>query len=293
MSDFSSRLEVVLKVLSCSRGRLASELQLDKSVISRWSAGKVTPTAHNLERLTRFVAAQRPGFSMMDWERDPSDLAVFLGADPEFMGRGPAPLPPAVSPSLLAAGRATMAARGGAYRGFWRLTRPAVVAPGRFCHDHGMLFVGQTGLLEFHLGNPDFQFSGWALPVEGQVFCTTSDATGGIPSFLIVNAVSMPRTMLLDGIILTALNALRKPAAYPVILERVGDLSGDMDADLAQAQAMMKYPQFVDSEEVPEPVRAHLLRDIGPRAHAQGGDLLLTASMSPTLDRLIEFLTPT
>lgn len=293
MSDFSSRLEVVLKVLSCSRGRLASELGIDKSVISRWAAGKVDPSSHNLERLTQFVALYKPGFSMMDWERDPSDLAVFLGADPALIRSGPAPLPSPVSPALLAAGRAALAARGGAYRGFWRLTRPAVVAPGRFCQDHGILFIGETGLLEFRLGNPDFQFSGWALPIEGQIFCTASDTTGGIPSFLIVNTVPMPRTMLLDGIILTALNALRKPAAYPIILERIGDLSGDEDRDFAQADAMMMAnPQFVDPEAVPEPVRAHLLRDVGPRAQAEGGDLLLSASMRPTLDRLIEYLTP-
>ena len=293
MTDFSSRLEVVLKVLSCSRGRLASELEVDKSVVSRWVAGHVEPAPHNLERLTQFVARHKPGFSMMDWERDPPDLAVFLGADPQLMGYGTVPLPPTISPGLLAVGRATMAARGKTYSGFWRMTRPAVVAPGRFCQDHGMLFVGPTGLLEFHLGNADFQFSGWALPIEGQIFCTTSDSSGGIPSYLIVNAVPMPRTMLMDGIILTAMNALRKPAAYPIILERTGDLSGDMDTDLAQAREMMKQPQFVDSEEIPEPVRAHLLRDIGPRAQAGGGDLLLTASMSPTLDRLIAFLTPT
>ena len=38
--DFPSRLLLALKALSISRGRLAVELAVDKSVISRWLSGQ-------------------------------------------------------------------------------------------------------------------------------------------------------------------------------------------------------------------------------------------------------------
>ena len=166
------------------------------------------------------------------------------------------------------------------------MTRPAVISPGRFCLDHGLIRRGPTGLLEFKLGNPDFGFVGWALPFEGQLFCMASDPFGTMPSFLIVNGVPMPKADLLDGIILSAFNALRLPASYPIILERIGDLSGDAEADDTQARELMAAnAQFPEDGVVPDHVRDHLLRDIGPAAAMNGGDMLLTASLTSVLSR--------
>lgn len=145
-------------------------------------------------------------------------------------------------------------------------------------------------MLEFDLGNPDLRFSDWVLPVEGQLFAVASDTIGRLPSFLIFNGVPMPKAMLLDGIILTALNALRVPAAYPIMLERIGDLSHDTKADDARAAELMKHSQFAEEGSVPEVVRDHLLRDIEPTPFAGGGELLLTAAMTPSLARMIEHL---
>lgn len=124
------------------------------------------------------------------------------------------------------------------------------------------------------------------MPFEGQLFCIASDPFGTMPSFLTVNGVPMPKADLLDGIILTAFNALRLPAAYPIILERIDDLTGDREADDAHASTLMTaHPQFVDDGAVPDHVRKHLLRDIGPAAAAAGGDMLLTASLTSVLSR--------
>lgn len=153
-------------------------------------------------------------------------------------------------------------------------------------HPQGFIRRGATGLLEFQLGNPDFRFVGWALPFEGQLFCVASDPFGTMPSFLVVNGVPMPKADLLDGIILTAFNALRLPAAYPIILERIGDLSGDLEADDARAADLMAAnDQFAAEGAVPDHIRDHLLRDIGPAAAASGGDMLLTASRTSVLSR--------
>lgn len=293
VEEFASKLVLTLKILSMSRGRCAVELGVSKSLVSRWASGAVTPSPHNLERLTHLVAAKHPGFTMMDWDRAPADLARFLGADPAMATPTPATAPRfGLAPQIIEASRAAIAVRGASYEGFWRLTRPAVVAPGRFCRDHGMLRRGEGGLLDFDLGNPDLRFAGSALAIEGQLFAIANDTIGHLPSFLIFNAVSMPKNVLLDGIILTALNALRKPAAYPILLERIGDLSGDRARDDAMSAELMRAnPQFVEHDEVPEPVRAHLLRDVGPAAMQQGaGDLLLAATMSDSLTRVIAHL---
>lgn len=65
-TPFSRKLDLVLKALSLSRGRLAAQLGVDKSLAGRWASGAVTPSAHNLENLTRLVASHRPGFSLLD-----------------------------------------------------------------------------------------------------------------------------------------------------------------------------------------------------------------------------------
>ncbi|MBM0168496.1 helix-turn-helix domain-containing protein [Altererythrobacter sp. C41] len=279
---FSANLRLVLKALSMSRGRLASVLGVDKSLVGRWASGAVRPSSHNLERLTHLVAERQDGFTLLDWEREPAELADLLGVTV------PHEAPKFVAPEVpgLATARMMTDLRGAAYEGFWRVTRPAVVAPGRFCHDHGFIRRGATGLLEFQLGNPDFRFVGWALPFEGQLFCVASDPFGTMPSFLVVNGVPMPKADLLDGIILTAFNALRLPAAYPIILERIGDLSGDLEADDARAADLMAAnDQFAAEGAVPDHIRDHLLRDIGPAAAASGGDMLLTASRTSVLSR--------
>ena len=80
-TPFSKKLDLVLKALSMSRGRLAAELGVDKSLVGRWASGTVTPSAHNLENLTRLVAQRRAGFTMLDWDRSLDGLAQVFGVN--------------------------------------------------------------------------------------------------------------------------------------------------------------------------------------------------------------------
>ncbi|MDP3125707.1 MAG: helix-turn-helix domain-containing protein, partial [Thiobacillus sp.] len=77
-SEFPARMLLALKALSLSRGRLASELAVDKSVISRWLSGRQAPSGQNLANLTALVASHRPGFTLLDWETDLETLAAKL-----------------------------------------------------------------------------------------------------------------------------------------------------------------------------------------------------------------------
>lgn len=286
---FARKLELVLKALSMSRGRLAADLGVDKSLVGRWASGAVAPSAHNLANLTRLIAGRRPGFTMLDWDRSLPGLAALFGVEVEAAPAAapagdPAPLQGLPAP-FMEISRLTTARRGSTYEGFWRSTRPSVVMPGAFFHDHGMIRA-EGGFLRVRMGASGLMFEGWMLPGEGQLFVILYDAAGETPIFLIFNGVPLPKASLLDGLVLAAsLNAARTPAAYPIVLERVGDLSGDAEADDARCRELLALDPVAPVETIPEDLRRHLVRDIGPKAAEAGGDLLLIAPMTATLSR--------
>jgi hypothetical protein len=287
---FHDKLNLVLKALSMSRGRLAAELAVDKSLVGRWASGVVSPSALNLERLTRLIAERLPGFTLLDWDDDLSALAGRLGVKAPMNGDGRAnghdggstlPLP------VVEMARFTTERRGAAYEGFWRTTRPSVMMPGRFFHDQGMIRRAANGLLEFKVGGAGLLFDGWLLPAEGQLFAILFDTVGQTPIFVVWNGVPLSKASFLDGIVMAAaLNAARTPSAYPIVMERIGDLSGDREADDARCAELLKRDPLVPEGEIDEALRRHLIRDIGPEAAAKGiGDLFLLAPITSTLSR--------
>ncbi|MGZ8363859.1 MAG: helix-turn-helix domain-containing protein [Caulobacteraceae bacterium] len=285
-TDFSAKLELALKALSLSRGRLAADLNVDKSLVGRWASGAVCPSEHNRSHLTQLIAGRVPGFTMVDWDRDMDGFAAVLGVDPQVVrpvnghaepGGGGAPLPP----QLLETARATTARRGAAYEGFWRSTRPSVMMPGEFFHDHGMVRIGADGLLHMSVGGAGLRFEGWLLPAEGQLFGMLFDTVGMTPVFLTLNGTPLPKAYGLDGLVMAAaLNAARTPSAYPIIFERVGDLTRDRAADDAQCEEFINRDPRATIETAPQNVRDHLVRDIGPQAAKAGGDMFLLSTMT-------------
>lgn len=283
---FADKFRLALNALSMSRGRLASELGVDKSLVARWASGAVRPSAYNLERLTHLLARHRPGLTLLDWERDlPAFAKVFGVTAPASDVPEPAGLN--LPQQTLDAARAATDLTGAAYEGFWRATHPASVAPGRFVHEHGMIRRGDNGLLRFDLGSSYVRYVGSVLPMEGHLFIFATDTVRWLPELMIFNVVPGPVVTLMDGLLLTAGNALRNPSTYAIVMERIGDLSGDREADDARAAELWARRQFVDADEVPEPLRAHLVRDFGPSAAGRGGDLLLTAKAGSSLTNLI------
>jgi len=281
---FADRLEIVMKALSLSRGRLAADLGVDKSVVARWATGAVTPSEHNLAALTAFVATRQPGFSMLDWDRSPEALVALFGG--ESLAGPTAPLGLELLDPLLEQARLTTTRRGAAYEGFWRSTRPSVMMEGRFFHDHGMIRREADGLLRFTVGGSGLLFQGWVLPAEGQLFVILYDTVGLTPIFLTFNGVPLQKASLLDGIVMAAaLNAARTPSAYPIILERIGDLSGDRDVDDARCQDLLALDPLAPEGSIPDHIHKHLIRDVGPAAAAAGGDLFLLAPVTTTLSR--------
>lgn len=282
--DFARCLTLALKALSMSRGRLASEMGVDKSLVGRWASGSVRPSAYNLERLTRFLAEKRPGLTLLDWDRSLPEFASLFGVAAAIEarpGNGAG-----LSGTLQDMVRNAVDSDLSAYEGFWRTTHASVFQPGCFCQQHGMIRI-ERGELQFELGADGIRYGGSMSPVEGQVFAIASDSVRQVPSFLILNVVPMPKIVLMDGLLVAASSSLRIPTAYSIIFERVGDLSGDRAADDAHATSLMQRPEFVDDDDVTEVVRQHLLRDFGPKAAREGGEMMLSAPLTPRLAQIL------
>jgi len=282
--DFAPRLTLALKALSMSRGRLASEMGVDKSLVGRWASGSVRPSAHNLERLTRFLAGKKPGLTLLDWDRSLPEFATLFGVvgvvDPGAKsGTG-------LSGALQDMVRNAVDSHLSAYEGFWRTTHASVFQPGSFCQQHGMIRI-EGGALQFELGADGIRYGGSMSPVEGQIFAIASDSVRQVPSFLILNVVPMPKIILMDGLLIAASSSLRIPTAYSIIFERVGDLSGDRTADDAHATGLMQQAEFIDDDRLTDVVRHHLLRDFGPKAACNGGEMMLSAPLTPRLAQIM------
>jgi hypothetical protein len=283
---FSAKLDLVLKALSISRGRLAADLGVDKSVVGRWVTGAVKPSSHNLSSLTALIAGRVPGFKTLDWDRSFADLATLLGADPSAVpgldNRDPPGLPLAIAEHILA----TTALRGSAYEGFFRSTRPYVLQPGRFVHDHAMVRLDPTGYLRLRMGTGGTVVEGWVLPLHNQLFTIAADVTSGAMLFGIFYGVATPRADVIDGLMLgPALDVARTPTACAIIFHRIGDLTDDPQADDLRFERLAQSDPVAPEGSISEEMRRHLVRDIGPEQEALGGDVLLRLPLTRSLSR--------
>jgi transcriptional regulator with XRE-family HTH domain len=286
-APLAKKLELTLKVLSMSRARLAADLGVDKSVVGRWVSGAVQPSAHNLSLLSALIAERIPGFTALDWDRTLPSFAELIGADLETVsGRSAADvmlgLPLVGMDQFIAA----TALRGEAYEGFWRSTRPYVLAPGRFVHDHGIVRRDANGLLRLRIGTGGTVVDGWVLPLGGQLYIVAIDVISGAVLFGLFNGVGTARADVVDGLVLApSLDAGRTPTAHAMIFERIGDLSGDPEADDKHFLELAVLNPVAPEGSISEALKAHLTGDFGPAAAALGGELLLRLPLAKSMAR--------
>jgi hypothetical protein len=287
---FPDKLSFALKVLSLSRGALASELNVDKSLVGRWVTGAVTPSRQNLSRLSELIARRVAGFTALDWERPMAGFAVLFGVDPEAMALTE-PVAPAdmLSLPLLDLARSTTALRGRAYEGFFRSTRPYYQSPGDFIHDHLMIRCEPNGLLGFHMVNSGVVVEGWILLLHAHCFVISAELTTGAYAFGVFNGISGVQVDRLDGLILiNSFDVGRTPNATVMLLERIADLSGDRAADDARLAEFGRLRAVAPRGSIPADIAAHLVRDIGPSQVPLGGDWLLSMPMARSLSRNVD-----
>ena len=285
-TPFSEKLELVLKVFSMSRAQLASALAVDKSLVGRWVSGAVSPSAHNMANLTRFVAAKREGFTMLDWDRDMDGFAALFGArrpgQPEPAADGFDGLPLPIMDQI----RAATAARAPDMECFFRTTRPSQALPGRYLHDQGMLRLEPSGLLEIRMGVRETAYRGWLLPVGGQFYCVATDGASGAMIFGVFSSAPAGKVQRLDGITVGRIEGVMPGiGSSPIVLDRIGDLSGDREADDRRFRDHLGRDPLAPEGSIPEEVVAQLSRDYGPSQLAAGGDWLMHIPFHRSLSR--------
>lgn len=276
VDDFPGKLRIALKAASLSRVAAAQALGVDKSLVGRWLSGAVHPTEHNLARITAILAQCQPGLRLADWDTPIEEFAQRFGVTVPPDARDPGAVLPHLRP-LVEIARNETARRGTTYEGFFRTSRPSLLMPDTIFHEYGVIRRNEVGLLDVAMRGSGLVFEGWALPAHGNLFVFLYDSTGLSPLSLIFRGVALPRAIVLDGIVLlAALDAGRTPVAMPVLLERVGDLTGDAAGDGARIESMereMPTPLDPVSDEL---MRARLFRDSGPIAKEMGhGDRAL------------------
>ena len=297
-TDFALKLALALKALTISNGRLAADLSVDKSIVNRWVSGRVRPSTHNLALLTSHLATRIAGFSLLDWELDEAAFADLVRQQRatalKASATGPFDAMLGAWPprSVLDEAIGVTTARGWAYEGFWRSTRLSNEAPGRFAHDQVLMRRSANGLLELRFAVVEMRFEGIGLPNQTQLVGMSVDAESGVFVFAVYNGVLRHRADVLDGICLTyTRNAGGTPVASACVLERIGDLDGDPAIDDARLEALAAQHPLAPEGSIPENIRAHLFRDIGPAAFAAGGEAMLAMpfarSISTGRDRRI------
>ena len=285
---FSEKLRLVLKMLSMSSAKLAFELEIDKSVVSRWLKGAVQPSGHNLSRLSALIATKIVGFTSLDWERDLAGLAGMFGADVSAIPKmeAPRPGPPGLPIAIWEQMLLGATVRGPAYEGFFRSLRPHATLPRRFTQEFGMIRRDDIGLLRLSFGSADTAVDGWVIPINGQVYVIGADINNGAMMFGLFNGSGSSRVDVFDGLTLKpAFNIGRSPTATAMICERIGDLSGDREADDRYYAELSSQSSDPPEGALSKEIEDHLVWDIGPSLIDSGGQWLLNMSLDRSMTR--------
>jgi hypothetical protein len=247
-TDLSSKLDLALKRANMSKGRLASEARVDKSLVGRWARGLVVPSEHNLAIVTEILARKFPGFDLASWQMPMDAFAVSIG--------GSIPLAPPQDPlatlptphghffaRAFAESAATMGREGqnclGVYLGF----RHGLSMGGRLICDL-YIFWRESGALCFRQYGISFGHIGPVYVLRSQVYLMGEDVDviHGI-FFAILNGVLGGRAVRMDGLLLTVSgnHRLNTPASTAIVMQRIADLPpGDGCPDKALLDRLIR-----------------------------------------------------
>ena len=283
--QFGAKLALVLKALTLSNGRFAADLEVDKSLVGRWVAGSVTPSAHNLSRLTASLAQRLPWLTLLDWDAPTDTLARRLG----MVATAPPPAATAADPpsdllhlpyGLLDAAARETARRASAYLGRWKMMR--LVSSGRliYCVDYALIRRRGDGMA-FEMFADGHLLSGWVLILGNRLYALLADEIDDSFAQLMLNGVVGPQASRLDGM-LTSCGTERHADAFSsvIVLDYEGELAGGPEAGPADFDwgraAKQTVGKSVDPAGLPPEVVAALCPDSGPAALAAGiGDAIV------------------
>ena len=228
--DFAGRLRLALKQANISPAALGAAVGVDKSVVSRWIAGRVRPTQHNLARIAAVLAQGLPGFTVLAFEAPaPAFRALLQPVAPDLATVGQSlPIPF----GLLDAARRETGRRGVEYFGAYLMYYRAFSQPDRIAR-MALMLRPEDGLIEARYGADGFAFRGWALLMLNRMYVVLAEERFEAMAFLVLNAGQQPKARFITGILSGPAEGLLVPTASPVVLLRQRDLTGDAEVDLA------------------------------------------------------------
>ncbi len=257
--DFPGRLRTALKLVNLSAAALGAAVGVDKSVVSRWLAGRVSPTQHNLSRIAAVIAQRRPGFSVLTFEAEAESFAAALGLAPAAARSSTSADSLAIPFGLTDAARKETARRGVEYFGlysmyYWAFSQPGMVAR------MSLMMRPRDGLIEARYGAEGFQFRGWALLMLNRLYIAFAEERFEAMIFLVTNAGQQPRARFITGILTGPAEGLLMPTASPAVLVREAEITGDVRADDAAYAERCAFAPLAGSDGTPTAVRAALER---------------------------------
>jgi transcriptional regulator with XRE-family HTH domain len=239
VSRFGAKLDLLMKLRNLSRARLASEVGIDKSVVSRWLGDAVRPSDHNLTRLTELIRRDLPEFSLLTWEFGYDEFAAAVGAPgrtrpkkaDQVVRAGASSLPLDVLP----VSRTAVPREGRVYPGLYLGFRKAFANTGMTIAK-GLMIRRDGDRLLADAADGSFDYRGEVLLLGGQVFIVLEEATRlDEVVLLVLNGVTSPMARIMDGVMLgIAADRTGTPSATAIVFKRVGDTTGVAAGDEAR-----------------------------------------------------------
>jgi transcriptional regulator with XRE-family HTH domain len=265
--DFAGRLRLALKQANVSPAALGAAVGVDKSVVSRWIAGRVRPTQHNLARIAGVLAQSLPGFTVLAFEASAAEFRALL--QPVEAGLAVAGQSLPIPFGALDAARRETGRRGVEYFGSYLMYYRSFSQPERIAR-MALMLRPVDGLIEARYGAEGFAFQGWALLMLNRMYLVLAEERFEAMAFLVLNAGQQPKARFITGVLSGPAEGLLVPTASPVVLVRQRDLSGE--GDIAAHEKDCRLPPVIDPAEAPAAVRRVLQHSLMQVPFATGED---------------------
>ena len=263
---FGERLNLALKTVNLSPAALGAAVGVDKSVVSRWLAGKVRPSGHNLTRIAIEIARHRPGFTTLAFDGPDEAFLQALSLAAPLVAPAPATTPADTPGSalpvpydLVNTSRHEVLRRGDEYFGHYDAYYWSFTQPGRLARLAVMLRPA-LGLIEVRYGARGFEFRGWALLLQNRLYVQLAELRHDAMLYMVTNAGQQPQARLITGIILGPSDGNLMPTASGLVLARTGEISGRPGADDRDFEARADGDPFAGGAGAPDDIRALLGR---------------------------------
>lgn len=264
VEDFAAKLDLVIRQLDWSRGKLAQQVGIDKSLAGRWLKGASRPTPHSLSRLTSTVAQTITGLTGADWHLPIDRFAQRIGAEPVDASAATSRESRLTIAGLKCPPTAEWAEP---YLGLWAGFYQGVVNRGLVRLYALHLFVDDLGL-RCRATEGTFHGEGPALATPSHLQCLFDvgplyDRLG----YCMFNGVHAPKAALIDGLVcVIAGDSGGTPTASPIVLYRIDEgLPGGTEVDMnALAAAMIQIYERAEKEQSRTGDAFAVFRDLAP-----------------------------